>query len=230
MTTHEKHYIHRAKWLRAAVLGANDGIVSVGSILMGIGQSSQHNVVLAGVSALVGGALSMALGELVSVYSQRDTEKADIAREIAEQNKGPEARENELRELQEIYISRGLEEDTARSVAEQLSLKDVIKAHARDELGIDMDDLSSPWQAAGVSCISFASGAAIPLLSAVFITKSSVRVGVTAGTSILSLAICGATGSIIGGSSAWVGALRVVIGGAVALGATYGIGRAIGSS
>lgn len=127
MPPHENHYIHRSQWLRAAVLGANDGIVSVGSILMGIGQSSQHNVILAGVSALVGGALSMALGELVSVYSQKDTERADIAREIAEQNKGPEAQENELRELQEIYISRGVEEDTARAVAEQLSKKDVIR-------------------------------------------------------------------------------------------------------
>lgn len=223
----EKHYINRAPWLRAAVLGANDGIVSIGSLLMGVSQSDRHNVILAGVSALVGGALSMALGELVSVYSQKDTEKADIAREIAEQNKGPEARERELIELQDIYISRGVETDTARAVAEQLTKKDVIKAHAREELGIDVDDLAKPWQAAFVSCGSFAVGAAIPLLSAIFITSSDVRVGVTAGTSIIALAICGATGSILGGAAAWVGASRVVIGGAIALGATYGIGRAI---
>lgn len=223
----EKHYINRANWLRAAVLGANDGIVSVGSILMGVSQSDRHSVILAGVSALVGGALSMALGELVSVYSQKDTERADIAREIAEQNKGPEARERELTELQDIYIKRGVETATARSVAEQLTKKDVIRAHARDELGIDVDDLSSPWQAASVSCVSFALGAAIPLLSAVFITSNKVRVGVTAGSSIIALTICGGTGSILGGAAAWVGASRVVIGGVIALGTTYGIGRAI---
>lgn len=228
MECHERHYIDRSKWLRAAVLGANDGIVSVGSILMGIGGASRHTVILAGVSALVGGALSMALGELVSVYSQQDTEKADIAREVAEQNKGPEARERELTELQEIYINRGVETDTARSVAEQLTKKDVIRAHARDELGIDVDDLSSPWQAAIVSCTSFAGGAVIPLLSAVFITSKNIRVGVTAATSVVALAICGATGSIIGGASPLIGASRVIVGGVVALGATYGIGRAIG--
>lgn len=226
---HEKHYIDRSPWLRAAVLGANDGIVSVGSILMGTGQAEQRVVILAGVSALVGGALSMALGELVSVYSQKDSEKADIEREIAEQNKGPEAQEHELLELQEIYISRGLQHDTARTVAEQLSKFDVIKSHARDELGIDMDDLSSPWQAAGVSCVSFALGAAVPLLSAVFVKSSVVRVIVTAVSSMATLAVCGGLGSVIGGSNFWKGSLRVTTGGAVALATTYGIGRALNS-
>ncbi len=223
----EHHYINRSPWLRAAILGANDGIVSTGSILMGIGRANTQTVVLAGVSALVGGALSMALGELVSVYSQRDTEKADIQREIAEHAKGPKAREDELLELQDIYISRGVEKDTARSVAEKLTKKDVIRAHAREELGIDMDDLSSPWQAAGVSCISFALGAAVPLLSAVFITSSNMRSVITAAASVVSLALCGALGSIIGGAAPWKGMLRVTGGGIVALGATYGIGRAI---
>lgn len=226
----EQHYVHRSPWLRAAVLGANDGIVSVGSILMGLSQAQRTVVILAGVSSLVGGALSMALGELVSVYSQRDAEKADIEREIAEQNKGPEAQEHELLELQQIYIDRGLQEATARTVAEQMTDYDVIRSHARDELGIDIDDLSSPWQAAGVSCCSFALGAAVPLLSAVFIISSSIRSIVTASASLVSLAVCGALGSVLGGAKCWKGALRVTVGGIVALGATYGVGRAINAA
>lgn len=226
---HERHYVHRSPWLRAAVLGANDGVVSVGSILMGTGGATRHFVILAGVSALVGGALSMALGELVSVYSQRDSERADIEREIAEQNKGPESRESELIELQNIYIHRGLHENTARTVAEQLTEHDVVKAHVRDELGIDLDNLSSPWQAAGVSLVSFAVGAAVPLLSAIFITSSNVRVIVTGVTSLVTLVVCGGIGSLIGGASVWIGAGRVALGGVIALGSTYAIGRAVGA-
>ena len=223
----EHHFSHRTPWIRAAILGGCDGVTSVGSLILALSGSSQHTLILSGVSALVAGALSMAVGELVSVYSQRDSEEADIQRERDEHAKGPEARNEELRELTHIYIDRGLDDDLARRVAVQLTAKDPIRAHARDELQIDMDDLSSPWQAALVSALSFAVGAAIPLLSSIFIKNYVARVSVMAGTSILTLGSLGTIGSYLGGAQLWKGALRVVVGGGIALGVTYGTGRAL---
>lgn len=169
----------------------------------------------------------MAVGELVSVYSQKDSEEADLQRERDEHAKGPEARGQELRELTDIYVDRGLDDDLAHRVAVQLTANDPIRAHARDELHIDVDDLSSPWQAAIVSAFSFAFGASIPLVSSIFIDNYVARVCVMVGTSILTLCVLGAAGSRLGGSPVWKGAVRVVLGGCVALGATYGVGRAL---
>lgn len=171
------HHSNRAPWLRALVLGANDGLVSVAALLMGVGSGSPDLAVLrlSGVAALISGALSMAVGEYVSVSSQRDSERADIQKEIEEQLKGPEAQARELEELASIYISRGVPEDLARQVAVALTEKDVIRAHARDELGIDIDELSNPLQAAVISAFTFAGGAALPLLSAVFLNSQTGR-------------------------------------------------------
>ena len=223
----EHHFSHRSPWIRAAILGGCDGVTSIGSLVLALSGSSQHTVILSGVSALVAGSFSMAIGELVSVYSQRDSEEADIQRERDEHAKGPEARKEELQELTHIYVDRGLDDDLAHRVAVQLTARDPIRAHARDELQIDMDDLSSPWQAAFVSAISFALGASIPLLSSIFITRYIARVVVMAGTSIITLGVLGMTGSYLGGAPLWKGFLRVVVGGTVALGATYGVGRAL---
>ena len=223
----EHHYSHRSPWIRAAILGGCDGVTSVGSLILALSGSSRHVIIQSGVSALVAGAFSMAVGELVSVYSQRDSEEADLQRERDEHAKGPDARREELKELTDIYVDRGLDDDLARRVAVQLTAKDPIRAHARDELQIDMDDLSSPWQAAFVSAISFAFGASIPLLSSIFITRYLARVFVMAGTSIFTLGVLGTTGSYLGGAPLWKGFTRVVLGGIVALGATYGAGRAL---
>jgi VIT1/CCC1 family predicted Fe2+/Mn2+ transporter len=171
------HHSNRAPWLRALVLGANDGLVSVAALLMGVGSGSPDLAVLrlSGVAALISGALSMAVGEYVSVSSQRDSERADIQKEIEEQLKGPEAQARELEELSSIYVARGVPEDLARQVAVALTEKDVIRAHARDELGIDIDELSNPLQAAVISALTFAGGAALPLLSAVFLNSQTSR-------------------------------------------------------
>ena len=223
----EHHYSHRSPWIRAAILGGCDGITSVGSLLLALSSSSRHVIVLSGVSALVAGAFSMAVGELVSVYSQRDSEKADLQREIAEHAKGPDAQMAELQELTQIYIGRGLEAGLAEEVAAQMTAKDPIRAHARDELQIDIDDLSSPWQASVVSALSFAGGAAIPLLSSIFIDRYVVRAVVVTASSIFTLALLGSFGSYLGGVPIWKGCVRVILGGTVALGATYGVGRAL---
>lgn len=171
------HHSNRAPWLRALVLGANDGLVSVAALLMGVGSGSSDLAVLrlSGVAALISGALSMAAGEYVSVSSQRDAEKADIEKEILEQLKGPEAQLRELDELTQIYVDRGVPEDLARQVAVALTEKDVIRAHARDELGIDIDELANPLQASVVSALCFSFGAVLPLLSAIFIPNATNR-------------------------------------------------------
>ena len=171
------HHSNRAPWLRALVLGANDGLVSVAALLMGVGSGSTDLAVLrlSGIAALISGALSMAAGEYVSVSSQKDAEKADIEKEILEQLKGPEAQLRELDELTQIYVDRGVPADLARQVAVALTEKDVIRAHARDELGIDIDELSNPLQAAVVSALCFAFGAALPLLSAIFLNNPTNR-------------------------------------------------------
>ena len=171
------HHSNRAPWLRALVLGANDGLVSVAALLMGVGSGSTDLSVLrlSGVAALIAGALSMAAGEYVSVASQRDAEQADIDKEILEQLKGPEAQARELEELTLIYVDRGVPQELAKQVAVALTEQDVIRAHARDELGIDMDTMANPLQAAVVSAFSFCFGAMLPLLSGIFISSSTWR-------------------------------------------------------
>jgi VIT1/CCC1 family predicted Fe2+/Mn2+ transporter len=171
------HHSNRAPWLRALVLGANDGLVSVAALLMGVGSGSSDLdfLRLSGVAALISGALSMAAGEYVSVSSQRDAERADIEKEILEQLKGPEAQARELDELTQIYTERGVPQELARQVAVALTEKDVIRAHARDELGIDIDELANPLQAAVVSALCFSFGAALPLLSAIFLSDPQMR-------------------------------------------------------
>ncbi|PNW86876.1 hypothetical protein CHLRE_02g099500v5 [Chlamydomonas reinhardtii] len=225
------HYAHRAPWLRAFVLGANDGLVSVAALMLGVGGGSDDlsAMRLAGIASWVAGALSMALGEYVSVASQLDTEEADIEKERQQQLKGPAARAHELQELTEIYIGRGLTPELARQVAEQLTEKDVIRAHARDELGIDMDAMANPLQAAVVSCIAFTAGALIPLLAGSFIHDPTGRLVAVALVAVLGLAVFGLTGSLLGGAKWFIGASRVVIGGCLAMGVTFGVGRALGA-
>lgn len=223
------HHSNRAPWLRALVLGANDGLVSIASLMMGVGggTSDLATMRLAGVAGLVGGALSMAVGEYISVSSQRDAEKADIEKEREEQLKGPVAQARELEELAQIYVARGLPYSLARQVAEVLTEKDVIRAHARDELGIDIDELANPLQAAVVSAICFTVGAAVPLLSSAWIVDPNVRLGALAGATTLGLCFFGFLGAWLGGANICRGGTRVLLGGWMALGIVYGIGRAL---
>ncbi|KAL4458243.1 hypothetical protein ABPG75_013108 [Micractinium tetrahymenae] len=220
------HHSHRAPWLRAFVLGANDGLVSTSSLIMGVGAASSdhHTVILSGVAGLVGGALSMAVGEYISVSSQRDSEAADIEQERLEQLKGPEAREAELEELAQIYVERGLPYRLAREVAETLSEKDVVRAHARDELGIDVDNLARPMQAALVSAVTFSMGASIPLLGAAFVTDWKARTAVTIACTTVGLGAFGWIAAWLGGAHKLRAAARVLLGGWLAMGLTYGIG------
>ena len=219
----EAHRTHRVGWLRAAVLGANDGIVSTASLLVGIATASanQTTLLMTGVAALVAGAMSMAAGEYVSVYSQADTEKADLARERAELLKNPDA---ELRELTAIYEARGLTPDLAAQVAVQLSKRDALAAHARDELGITSAFSAKPLQAAIASAASFAAGAALPLGVAALAPMQSVIVWV-AGTSLLSLALLGVVAARAGGSAALPSVWRVTFWGVLAMAATAGVGK-----
>ncbi|EIE20116.1 DUF125-domain-containing protein, partial [Coccomyxa subellipsoidea C-169] len=221
------HFSQRAPWLRAAVLGANDGLVSVASLMLGVegGTHELHPVVLAGVAGLVAGALSMAVGEFVSVSSQRDAEEADIEKERKEQAKGPAARQHELEELTAIYEDRGLSQGLARQVAEELTAKDVIRAHARDELGIDIDDMTNPYQAAASSALAFCIGAGLPLLAAAFIEDPKWRIVSVVLTSAAALLVFGIMGAVLGGAGVMKGGTRVLIGGLAAMGITYGFGR-----
>ncbi|KAL4447658.1 hypothetical protein ABPG75_004877 [Micractinium tetrahymenae] len=223
------HHSNRAPWLRALVLGANDGLVSTAALMMGVGGGTTNlaTLRLAGVAGMVGGALSMAVGEYISVSSQRDAEKADIEKERLEQLKGPAAQARELEELAQIYVGRGLPYDLARQVAEVLSEKDVIRAHARDELGIDIDELANPLQAAVVSAICFTVGAALPLLSAAWVSDANARLGILAGATTVGLCFFGFLGAWLGGANVLRGGMRVVLGGWLALGIVYGIGRAL---
>ena len=223
----EHHFSHRSPWIRAAILGGCDGVTTVGSLILALSSSTRHIILLSGVSALVAGAFSMAVGELVSVYSQRDTEEADLQREIAEHAKGPAAQKAELEELRQIYVERGLEDELAEKVAIQLTAKDAIRAHARDELHIDIDELSSPWQASAISAVSFAGGAAVPLLCSIFIDSYLIRALVVSAASIVTLAMLGTLGSYLGGAPMWKGCVRVVFGGTIALATTFGVGRAL---
>jgi VIT1/CCC1 family predicted Fe2+/Mn2+ transporter len=224
----EVHRSGRAGWLRAAVLGADDAIVSTSSLMIGIAASSAATgaVLIAGVAGLVAGAMSMAVGEYVSVSSQRDAERADIEREERELAGQPQA---ELEELASLYVKRGLDQELALKVAEQLSRRDRLGAHMRDELGIDPAALARPLQAALVSAGSFAVFASIPI-AALLVAPASLRIAAIAAFSLLSLAALGALGGHLGGASRGRAALRVSIGGSLAMALTAAIGHLLGVS
>lgn len=223
----ERHFTHRVGWLRAAVLGANDGIVSTAALVVGVAAAgvNRQGLLLTGVAGLVAGAMSMAAGEYVSVSSQADTEQADLARERSELATDPA---QELEELAGIYRARGLDDHLAHQVAVQLTAHDALGAHARDELGIT-DALSArPVQAALASAATFAVGAALPLVLALLVPSSMVVPLVTAG-SLLALAALGAVAAGAGGAGQVRGALRVVMWSALALALTAGVGRLVGA-
>jgi vacuolar iron transporter family protein len=217
----------RLNRLRAGVLGANDGIVSVAAIVVGVaGATSNTRAILtAGLAALVGGAISMALGEYVSVSSQRDSERALIAQEKAELQADPV---QELTELAQLYRARGLSAETAHKVAEELTEHDVLSAHLEAELGIDAADVVSPWHAAGASALAFTLGGLLPLLAVVLI-PTPVKVPATFVIVLVALALTGAAGARLGDSPAARASLRVVVGGALALAATFAVGSLLGA-
>ena len=223
----EVHLSHRANWLRAAVLGANDGIVSVASLVLGVAAAgaSTGAIVTAGVAGLVAGALSMAAGEYVSVSSQRDSEQADLRLEARELNRDPDG---ELRELAAIYEARGLSAALAREVAVSLSRTGALQAHARDELGLDEQRLARPLQAAWTSAVSFAAGAVLPLL-AITTMPTSVRATAAVVVTLLALALLGDIGARLGGAPQRRARIRVVAWGAVAMATTALIGALVGS-
>ncbi len=218
----------RLNWLRAGVLGANDGIVSVASLVVGVAGATTDSAALlvAGIAGLVGGAISMALGEYVSVSSQRDSERALIAKETAELRDMPE---QELDELAELYRARGLSEATARQVAEELTAHDALAAHLEVELHIDQDDLVSPWQAALSSAVAFTVGALLPLL-AILLPPPAWRVPVTFVAVLAALAITGWVSAQLGGSNRGRAMVRLVIGGSLALAVTWLIGSLLGTT
>jgi vacuolar iron transporter family protein len=227
-TTHpELHRTDRIGWLRAAVLGANDGIVSTASLVVGVAAAgaSQGNIVTTGIAGLVAGAMSMAAGEYVSVHSQADTEKADLTREQAELQKDPGA---ERRELTAIYVARGLQVDLARQVAEQLMAHDALGAHARDELGISEAIRARPVQAALASAASFAVGAALPLAVTALVPFRGL-VPAVSGTSLAFLAVLGFVAARAGGASVLTGAWRVTFWGALAMAVTAAAGALFGA-
>ena len=223
----ERHRTDRIGWLRAAVLGANDGIVSTASLVLGVAAAngSHSSIMVAGVAGLVAGAMSMAAGEYVSVHSQADTEKADIERERQELKNDNAA---EHRELAAIYVKRGLEPALAKQVAEQLMAHDALGAHVRDELGISQTLSAQPIQAALASAASFSVGAALPLLVTQFAPAAGLIV-VVAGTSLLFLALLGVIAARTGGAPVLAGALRVTFWGALAMAITAGVGALFGA-
>jgi vacuolar iron transporter family protein len=222
----ESHKTDRIGWLRAAVLGANDGIVSTASLIVGIAAANADKsaIVLAGIAGLVGGALSMAAGEYVSVSSQADVEKADLAVERNELERYPE---HELKELAGIYEKRGLSRELAAQVAEQLTAHDAIGAHARDELGITHELRARPLSAAFSSAVAFSVGAALPLICAVF-APSAQRVSIIMACSLILLAGLGAAAAWAGGAPVFRGAVRVVFWSALAMVATAWVGSLFG--
>ncbi|MEH6836311.1 VIT family protein [Falsihalocynthiibacter arcticus] len=222
----EEHFVHRIGWLRAAVMGANDGLVSTASLIIGVATagSGHPEILIAGFAGLVAGAMSMAAGEYVSVSSQSDAEQADIAREAKELVEAPEA---ELEELARIYVERGLDEDLARQVAIQLTEKDALGAHVRDELGISDMVAARPLQAAVVSAVTFAIGAGAPLIVAVLVPVSQVPIAVGLAT-LVALATLGGLGASVGGAGIVKGALRVIFWGTLAMVATAAAGLIFG--
>lgn len=224
----EAHLVSRIGWLRAAVLGANDGIVSTASLIVGVAAAaaSKGEVLVAGMAGLVAGAMSMAAGEYVSVSSQADTEQADLARERAELAANPDA---EHAELAGIYVGRGLDQALADKVASQLVTADRLGTHARDELGISAMTTARPIQAAAASAATFSVGAAMPMLVAVFVPLSQNIVAVSAA-SLLFLALLGAVGAKAGGANVVRAMIRVAFWGALAMACTAGIGRLVGTA
>jgi len=225
---HHNDLAHRLNWLRAGVLGANDGIVSVAAIVVGVAGVTTDSgpILVAGTAGVVGGAISMALGEYVSVSSQRDSQQALIEKERRELLEQPE---EELAELAAIYQGKGLSADTARTVARELTARDALAAHLSAELNIDETDIVSPWHAAFASAIAFLAGAILPML-AILLPPENIRVPLTFLAVLVALALTGALGAWIGGGSKWRAAVRVVIGGALALMATFLIGNLLGAS
>jgi len=223
----EHHLVGRIGWLRAAVLGANDGIVSTASLIVGVAAAAvtQSSVLIAGIAGLVAGAMSMAAGEYVSVSSQSDTEQADLARERKELSDNAEF---EFDELTEIYVKRGVDQALARQVAQQLTTKDALAAHARDELGISEATAARPVQAALTSAASFAVGAAMPLLMVV-VSPTGALVPIVSGASLLFLALLGAIGARAGGANVLRATARVTFWGALAMALTAGIGKLFGA-
>ncbi len=228
-STHpERHRSDRIGWLRAAVLGANDGIVSTASLLLGVAaaSASHSNILLTGVAGLVAGAMSMAAGEYVSVHSQADTEQSDLSRERAELKNQPAA---EQRELAAIYVARGLDASLAQQVAQQLMHHDALGAHARDELGISAALSARPVQAALASAASFAVGAALPLVVTALMPGPGLIAWVSA-TSLVFLAALGVVSARVGGASLLAGAWRVTFWGALAMAITAGVGALVGTA
>jgi VIT1/CCC1 family predicted Fe2+/Mn2+ transporter len=218
----------RLNWLRAGVLGANDGIVSVAAIVVGVAGATPAlpAIATAGLAGLVGGAISMALGEYVSVSSSRDSTHALIAKETAELRDFPE---QELEELAGLYQARGISEKTARVVAEELTAHDALAAHLEAELNIDQNDVASPWHAAGASAIAFIIGALLPFL-VILLLPATIRIPVTFAAVLIALAATGWLAARIGKSPPLRPTLRVVVGGALALGATFAIGTLLGTT
>lgn len=222
----ERHLVRRVGWLRAAVLGANDGIVSTASLVVGVAAAAQGRteVLLAGAAGLVAGAFSMAAGEYVSVSSQADTEAADLARERQELASQPGF---EREELANLYVARGLDLELARKVADQLMAKDALEAHARDELGISDISTARPVQAAITSALTFSAGAALPLATALVAPRPLI-VWAVSGVSIVALGLLGAIGARAGGAGALRAVTRVTFWGALAMAATAGVGALFG--
>ncbi len=224
----ESHLVARIGWLRAAVLGANDGIVSTASLIVGVAAASATSgeVLVSGIAGLVAGAMSMAAGEYVSVSSQSDTERADLARETAELASQPEL---ERHELQQIYVKRGLDAELALKVADQLMARDALGAHALDELGISQVTAARPVEAALTSAATFAIGAAMPLLMVV-ISPAQYLAAAVSIASLLFLALLGAVGAKAGGANVLTATVRVTFWGALAMAATAGIGALVGTA
>ncbi len=223
----EHHLVGRIGWLRAAVLGANDGSLSTASLISGVAAANgaQSDVLIAGIAGLVAGAMSMAAGEYVSVSSQADTEQVELARERQEL---ADDIEGERRELTQIYVKRGVEPELAHKVALQLMAKDALGSHARDELGISEITIARPVQAALTSATTFATGAAMPLL-ATFAAPSGMIIPVVTTASLITLAVLGAVGAKAGGANVWRAAGRVAFWGAFAMAVTAGIGALVGA-
>jgi VIT1/CCC1 family predicted Fe2+/Mn2+ transporter len=226
--SHERHTLDGLPWLRAGVLGANDGIVSTSSLILGVAaaHASHSNIVLSGVAGLAAGAMSMAVGEYVSVHSQADSEAAALAQERTELASDPIG---EGKELTDIYVHRGLERGLAKQVAEQLMAHDALAAHARDELGFSARTLADPLQAALASAASFTTGAALPLLVAAESAIGTV-IPFTIAASLVSLFILGAASAAAGGAQVLPAALRVTVWSALAMGVTTGVGALVGAA
>jgi len=225
---HQSGLAQRLNWLRAGVLGANDGIISVAAVLVGVAGTGTGTapILASGVAALVGGALSMAVGEYVSVSSQSDSEKALIAKERQELATMPG---EELEELTALYEAQGISHATARQVAVELTAKDALRAHLSAELGIDPDDIVSPWHAAGASALAFLIGGLLPFIVTLAV-PAPWKIPVTFAAVLAALVLTGTISARVGGSSKRLGTLRVVLGGAIALAATFAIGALLGTT